>query len=450
MATINFLVKGSDNPATIYLRFKHGRDHDYTKSTGYLIDPKDWSTKTKRPKQGNDIDLNNLATNLANLSNSIIKCFNNTPKDEVSGDWIQTQIGVVKGDIKPDQKRSDLLTDCIQYIIATANIRENNQKSLGLSKSRINSYKNLLKIIRTYQGNKKPFRTVDINISFGKDFLNWMIITKNYSESYARKKIDDLKTVCRDAESDGLGTSPQLNKVKGGKPANDQILFLNPLELKKIEDANLIGEALQNARKWLLLGCNIGQRGGDLLCINKNNFVSRNGLEVLELTQQKTGKRVTIPILDETKEILKDGLPRPIAIQNFNNYIKDICRIAGIDEVIEGSKITMLDKKGIEIPKDSNGNYLEKGVKRKIKGEFPKHELMTSHVCRRSFASNLYGVLPTPLIIQITQHSTEKMFLHYIGKNSLDYAQQIADFYELQKLKKTKEPQLNLIKNEYN
>lgn len=449
MATVNFLVKGSGNPATIYLRFKHGKNHDYSKSTGYLINPKDWNKQKKMPYQ-RDGHLKNLATDLNNLSNELIKIFNNTPKDEISGNWVQSQIGVIKGDICPGQKRSDLLVDCIQHVIDTASIREGNLNNFGLSKSRINSYKNLLKIIKTYQGNEKPFRVGDVGVSFGKAFLNWMINKKLYSESYARKKIDDLKTVCRDAEIDGLPIDAKLGKVKGGKPVNDHILYLSPFELEKIKKANLIGEALQNARKWLLLGCNIGQRGGDLLRLTKNNFVTRNGLEVIELKQQKTGKQVTIPILDETREIIKDGLPRSIAIQNFNNYIKDICKIAEINELTEGAKITMLDKEGNEIPKDSNGKYLKKGVKRKIKGVFPKYELMTSHVCRRSFASNVYGVLPTPLIMQITQHSSERLLLQYIGKNSLDYAKQIADFYELQAQREKKESKLEVVKTNKN
>jgi hypothetical protein len=37
--------------------------------------------------------------------------------------------------------------------------------------------------------------------------------------------------------------------------------------------------------------------------------------------------------------------------------------------------------------------------------------------------------------MQVTGHSTERTFLNYIGKNSLDFAQQIADFYTLQSLK---------------
>lgn len=91
----------------------------------------------------------------------------------------------------------------------------------------------------------------------------------------------------------------------------------------------------------------------------------------------------------------------------------------------------MVNKKGEVIPKDKNGKRRQKGEKRKVKGSFSKWQLMSSHMCRRSFVTNTYDKLPTPLIMQITAHSTEKLFLGYIdiGKFSIDYAQQIADFY---------------------
>ena len=119
-----------------------------------------------------------------------------------------------------------------------------------------------------------------------------------------------------------------------------------------------------------------------------------------------------------TQEIINKGLPYKISIQRFNDYIKEICKLAEINELIQSSKI--------EVIKNENG------VKqtRKIKGTYPKYELMASHVCRRSFATNQYGILPTPLIMQITMHSKEDTFLKYIGKTSLDFAKQIADFYK--------------------
>ena len=45
----------------------------------------------------------------------------------------------------------------------------------------------------------------------------------------------------------------------------------------------------------------------------------------------------------------------------------------------------------------------------------PKYEFMTSHLMRRSFASNYYGKIETPLLMNITGHSKESTFLTYIG-----------------------------------
>lgn len=456
MATVYFLYRSVRKKAPLTVRLqdnnKKGQKFQFQSKTELEVTKLFWENTRHKKRNVSAIDkkeISKVNKELSELEEKILEAYKRekpSPKDK---NWLKN---TVHNYFNPttEEIRSDLITDCITYVIETANVRENSKKGLGLSKSRINSYKNLLNIIKKYQKGKTPIKVKDIDIRFGKNFLNWLINNEHYSESYARKKVDDLKTVCRDAEIDGIKTSTQLSKVKGGKPQTEHIIYLSPNELEKIENTHLVSSALQNARKWLLFGCHIGQRGSDLLTITKKNFINRQGLEVIELQQKKTGKNITIPILEKTKEILEDGLPKKISIQNLNNYFKDICKIAGIDQPTKGSKIVMVDKNGKEIPKDEKGNYIEKGVKRTISGIYPKYQLISTHVCRRSFATNLYGKLPTALIMQITAHSTEKMFLKYIGKNSLDYAQQIADFYELQKLKENKEPQLNIIKNSSN
>lgn len=436
MATVKFIIRGKENPVSIYVRFIHGRKHDYTKSTGKIVNLSNCvlsgSGKTSPILEGvkrNSPEMKNLNRKLRDLKNQLIDQYDETNPGEISGEWLQKQIDIFNGNLNPSgETKSDLLVDAIQNIIDTAGLRANSKGGLGLSKNRIDSYHNLLKIVEKYQG-KKKVKVQDVNIKFGKDFLEWMLNKRNYSESYAKKKIDDLKTVCTDAEIQGHSISPQLKKVKGGKTKNEHILYLRPLELEKIEKKTLTSESLINARKWLLLGCNLGQRGQDLLNLTEDNFITRNGLEVIELKQQKTGKQVTIPVLPVTKDILKEGLPYRISLQKFNGQLKNLCREAGLDEEIPGTKIEMVDEKGKVIPKDENGKRKQRGEKRKVKGSFPKWQLVSSHVCRRSFATNTYGKLPTPLIMQITAHSTEKMFLGYIGKSSMDYAQQIADFY---------------------
>ena len=54
---------------------------------------------------------------------------------------------------------------------------------------------------------------------------------------------------------------------------------------------------------------------------------------------------------------------------------------------------------------------------------FEKYELIRSHTCRRSFATNHYDKLSNKIIMAVTGHATEKMLLNYIGEvenNHLD------------------------------
>jgi len=436
MATIKFLLQSKSDNAPIYLRLSVNRGLVIKRKIGLFINPKNWSDKGL-PKQTTSIN-KNLSTELLDLSNDVIKKLNdaNSRGVTINGNWLEDAIDLHFKRIT-EYKQSDLLTDAIQDIIDNAEVRKNAKKELGLSKSRINAYNSLKTKIVEYQGNKL-FKVKEVDVKFARNFLKYLLKTKEYQKSTALKLIADLKTVCYDADINGIEVNAQLKKIESTKPSNDNIIYLNPSELEKIENKQLISDALQNARKWLLLGCNIGQRVSDLLKIDESNFITLNGLEVIQITQQKTGKKVTIPVLETTKEILENGLPYKISSQKFNKHIKEICKLSEIDEMIKGKKLKVIEK--------GKGNKL----KRKIEGVYPKHELVGSHVCRRSFASNLYGTLPTALIMQITAHSTEKMLLNYIGKDSLDYAQQIADFYTLQAQKEKKETNLTVVKNVIN
>lgn len=103
---------------------------------------------------------------------------------------------------------------------------------------------------------------------------------------------------------------------------------------------------------------------------------------------------MAVPLSKKVRAILekRDGnFPRKISDQRYNEYIKEVCKIAGLRKLIEGSKIN---------PE----------IIRKEKGLFPKYELVTSHIGRRSFATNNYGKIPTSLLINVTGHSTETMF----------------------------------------
>ncbi len=421
MAKVKYSIQSDSKSAQIYLRLSVKREVAPKKKTGLFINSKDWSKATGLPKQ-NSPDNKNLHTELKDLDNHIVKKCNEATKNglEINGKWLKNEIDLFFERISPVEK-SELLIDYIQYIIDTADTRKNARGKLGLSDNRIKAYKYLKGVVEKFQQFKNvKYKVKEVTPGFAKIFLQFLIKNEKYSQSTAAKLITDLKTTCNDADLEGLEISTSLNKIKNTSQNSNFIIFLSPEELKMIKNVDLESDYLLNARKWLLFGCSIGQRVGDLLDISLNNFVNKGGLEIIELTQQKTGKTISIPVLDETKEVLRDGFPRRISAQRLNEYIKIVCEKSGISEPTEGVILKKIDGK----------KY------RKVVGTYPKHKLITSHVCRRSYATNNYGILPTPLIMQITAHSTEKMFLKYIGKNSLDYAQQITDFFTSLKQKK--------------
>ena len=141
-------------------------------------------------------------------------------------------------------------------------------------------------------------------------------------------------------------------------------------------------------------------------------------ITLIEFTQKKTGKIMTVPLKQEVLDILnkRNGeFPKPISDQKYNNFIKKVGRIAGLTEKVNGSK-------KLETEPDSK-------IYRKTTGLFEKCELLTSHIGRRSFATNFYGDIPTTLLINVTGHSTEAMFLSYIGKSNKDLAMELTNYF---------------------
>jgi hypothetical protein len=84
---------------------------------------------------------------------------------------------------------------------------------------------------------------------------------------------------------------------------------------------------------------------------------------------------VTIRVADPLViELLENEFPRKVSQVVFNKQIKALCKMAGIKELVSGFKNN---------PK----------TRRKKTVNAPKYEFVTSHIMRRSFASNYYGKL---------------------------------------------------------
>ena len=238
--------------------------------------------------------------------------------------------------------------------------------------------------------------------------------SKGYAQNTIQRELTFIKTFCKHARYLGLETDPQLDALKIEKIKAEKI-YLTFDELEAIEKTKLKHDYLENARDWLIISCYTGQRISDFLRFTKEMIRIEDGKSLLEFTQKKTGKVMTVPLHKKVLEILKKRngeFPRSISDQRYNDYIKVVCKEAKLNEKIQG---------GLQMKTDN-------GV-RKVSGKYHKWELVTSHIGRRSFATNFYGKIPTTYLIYITGHSSEAMFLNYIGKSNKDLAMEISNYF---------------------
>ena len=192
-------------------------------------------------------------------------------------------------------------------------------------------------------------------------------------------------------------------------------------EIDQIRNKHFERKVLQDARDWLVIGCFLGQRVSDLLRINTRMIIEVDGIDMIELQQVKTKERVSIPIHPKVREVLAlrggefpDSFARSMGSAStlFNLYIKEVCREAGINQLEHG-----------KLKNEDTGRYEE--------DKYEKFKLVSSHICRRSFATNFYAQreYPTPMLMAVTGHKTEKMFLEYIGKDRDDYSLQLGKMW---------------------
>jgi hypothetical protein len=141
-------------------------------------------------------------------------------------------------------------------------------------------------------------------------------------------------------------------------------VYLSWRELSAIYHLDLSSKThLEKYRDLFVLGCLTGFRFSDYTDIKPEEV--RDGM--LYVNQTKTVSTVIVPLRKDARTILIDkyNMQMPqVSNVNFNDHIKEVVKLAGIDEQV---KIT--HKKGNRVIEETK----------------PKYAWVTSHTCRRSF-----------------------------------------------------------------
>jgi integrase len=162
-------------------------------------------------------------------------------------------------------------------------------------------------------------------------------------------------------------------------------------------------------QRSICFGCLTGLRFSDFSTIKSEDVRGR----MLYKKQDKSDHWVVIPLRDEAYSIFTNKFKRNVPLitnPDFNYYIKEVAKMAGITQLIKFSH--------------------KKGNQDIIKAK-PKYDWITSHTCRRSFCTNEFlAGTPVDLIMKISGHKSLRDFYKYIRITPEEAGQKIKEIWE--------------------
>lgn len=440
-----FIVKGKSEMLSIHVRFADSNRTDQKTKTGFYVKLNDWSViKQEIKSTSTSTQKEFINSSLRNLKNFLYDNYNvdyNTQQN-IGKNWLKDQVINFSGRVKKDEGHKLYFINWIQkYIDGCPNLLQDGKPIAKTSIQRYDVAKN--KIANFEKHNKTKIRFQDINLDFREKFIQYCQNIERINNNTIGGYIVIIKKWCKLIEIEGTPINQQYKHSDFKRISNStKDVYLNEDEINKVYTHDFSkSESLDNVRDTFIIGLRTGLRISDFMKLSKSNIVG----DFINVVTIKTDYPVIIPLHPQVKEILekRNGEPpKAISDVKFNKYVKDVCKEVGFTELIEGGK--MVDKSI-----DNKEYFPETEVEHRNKfrkefGIYPKHELIASHTCRRSFATNLYGKLDNMTIMAITGHQSESQFKKYIKITSTEFAEKLNSHWEKEqkeKLEKTNKPE---------
>lgn len=271
-------------------------------------------------------------------------------------------------------------------------------------------YKVFRNLIARFEGFIKNRITINnVNCEFVQNFISFCK-QESYNENTIYRSLNFIKTILNFVEKKGVVTSLREFEFKRIKEEKE-VITLSEEEITSIKKTK-IPAALKDSKDWLLISCYTGQRISDFMNFTNDKLLEIDGRLCINFIQQKTNKKILLPLHPAVIEIIKsnnNSFPKLINAQLYNKNIKKIGKLAQINEAIKAKK---------RIGHRAENLLVE------------KWEILTSHIGRRSFATNFYGKIPTSLLISATGHGTEQMFLNYINPLDKDQILCLSNYFD--------------------
>lgn len=421
----------------IFLNFKYSKQRLFY-SFGEKIKFNDWNEDKQRAKikkkfiftADGEHSLNDLLDNLKETCENAYKFekANGIPSPNVLKKYLDDFLK--KNKVEDDSKPT--LYKLIERFTAGEIKYQGRDKTAGT----VQTYKSTLKHLQEFEAKEKYKIDFDtITLDFYYKFLDYLNKAKNkktgekiHGLNNVGKQVKNIKVFMNEAIDLGYTTNMQFKNKKFITPSEEtEGVYLNENEILKLYKHDFSdNKRLEQVRDLFIFGCCVGLRFSDFSDVKEENIVEMEGDLFIKLITKKTKERVIIPCHELVLDIFKkyqdspNKLPRTISNQKFNEYIKEACAEAKMNE---------------------KGRLFKQ----------PSKELsdcIESRTARRSFATNLYMCgYEVHEIMKITGHKTEKAFFIYIKSSKLDSAKRLNAFMKkrwLEKMYKINENKLHV------
>ena len=306
----------------------------------------------------------------------------------------------LNNDIKPTTKKeapNSLVFDYIEKYIET-------HRATRVPGS-LSVYKSLKNHLQGYQISTRAKLSFDkIDYTFFQSFQNYLLgLTKLehgkqvplLNNTTVAKQLSTLKTFLSYARKEGLTVSDRYKEFRIKKEKLEVIALTNT-EFETLYHFDLSGnKKLAQVRDIFCFACTTGLRYSDLAQLKPEHIKN----DTITLVVQKTKEELSIPLSGYSKAILakyKDGQkPLPIiSNQKLNDYLKELCELAGINEPIEIVRFRGSNREAIT---------------------YPKYELIGVHTGRKTFATlSLEKGMNAEEVMTITGHRDYQSFKRYV------------------------------------
>jgi integrase len=413
---IVYRLIGTQEIKKIYVRLYHGK-LSLPVSTNLICKDQDWNANLELFKK------NNVSNKkLIELKINIEESFNT---DFCTGiiidkDWMHNIIK--KTFLRPNKEEKMVnmshtifLSDFGQHWLDIHAKEWVNSASKRFSnKEKTQKAKSLQQFILFQTKIRKKIKMMDFTTKEIEDFYHFLI-DQDYASSTAKKTVSELKFLCKRAKDLKFNIHPDFEIKSFFKDTSTEIedIYLNETEINSIFNYDFSdNETLDIIRDNFIISLWTGFRISDLKNLDFNNFINNN----IESISIKTNTLVKIPIHPQVKSTLKkrfENLPPKVNKDQYNLEIKEICRLCNINAMTYG-KVFDADKN------------------RDIAGYYEKYKLVSSHIGRKSFATNLSQIMPIADVSKLGGWkglNSDKMALHYNKKSKSEIAETVNNIW---------------------